>query len=224
MPRHARVKLAGQPWHVIQRGVNRCPCFVGPGDRLHYLSLLTTFAARHGCHVHAYVLMPNHVHLLLTPADEDGVSRMMKCIGERYVPAFNRSHGRTGTLWEGRFRSNGVDSLNYLFTCQRYIELNPVRAALVRHPRDFEWSSYRANAEGAKSDVITPHPLYFALAETSTERLAAYSALFGRELRDEELGAIRKAAIGGRILGSASLKWGAHAAVGMRIERRRTPQ
>jgi putative transposase len=204
--------------------VNRCPCFVGPGDRLHYLSLLTTFAARHECHVHAYVLMPNHVHMLVTPVEEDSVSRMMKCVGEKYVPAFNRSHRRTGTLWEGRFRSSIVDSLNYLFTCQRYIELNPVRAMLVRHPGDFEWSSYRANAEGATSDLITPHPLYLALAETSTERLAAYRALFGSVLANEELNAIRRAAIGGRVLGSAALKWGAHATVGMRIERRRAPQ
>ena len=168
--------------------------------------------------------MPNHVHLLLTPAEGDGVSRMMKCVGEKYVPAFNRSHRRTGTLWEGRFRSSVVASKNYLFTCQRYIELNPVRAMLVRHPRDFEWSSYRANAEGARSDLITPHPLYLALAQTSAERLAAYGALFGHDLADEELEAIRKASIGGRVLGSASLKWGAHATVGMRIERRRTPQ
>lgn len=222
MPRHARVRLAGQPWHVMQRGVNRCACFVGPGDRHHYLSLLTESSARHACAVHAYVLMPNHVHLLVTPAEDHSVSRMMKCLGENYVPAFNRANGRTGTLWQGRFRSTVVESQHYLFTCQRYIELNPVRAMLVTRPREFEWSSYATNAEGAKSQLITPHPLYLALAESTKERLAAYRALFGRDLRGEELSAIRKATISGRALGSPSHAWPLHAAVGMRVERRRT--
>lgn len=220
MPRHPRVRIAGQPWHVIQRGVNRCPCFVDPDDRRIYLSLLRRYSREHACAIHAYVLMTNHVHLLVTPTNDQGVSRMMKAVGEKYVPAFNRTHKRTGTLWEGRFRSSIIDSQHYLFTCQRYIELNPVRAGLVREPGNYEWSSYRANALGERSTLLTPHPLYVAMGEGAEDRLKAYRALFGSDLDVDEIGAIRKALMGGRALGSPSHSWALHAAVGMRLERR----
>jgi putative transposase len=224
MSRHARVTEAGEPWHVWQRGVNRCRCFAGPGDRIHYLSLLSRFARRHGCDVHAYVLMTNHVHLLVTPHERLGVSRMMKDLGQHYVQDFNRANHRTGTLWEGRFRSSVIESDQYLLTCYRYIELNPVRAAMVNHPGDYEWSSYRANADGLQSDVITPHPLFAALGESDQDRRRAYRELFGTAVRDEDLTAIRQAVMSGRALGSPAHSWGLNASVGMSPARLRRPR
>lgn len=196
MPRHARLRVAGRPWHVRQRGVNRCACFVGDADRQVYLNLLKVYARKHGCAVHAYVLMSNHVHLLLTPDRDDGVSRLMKSLGERYVPFFNRTHGRTGTLWEGRFRSSIVQSESYLFTCQCYIELNPVRAAIVESPGDYKWSSYAANAAGTATDLISPHSLYLALGNDRVERADAYRSLFGAP-SDEVTKFIRESTNGG---------------------------
>jgi putative transposase len=141
--------------------------------------------------------MPNHVHLLVTPSEENSVSAMMKAIGERYVPAFNKAHRRTGTLWEGRFRSSIVDSERYLFTCYRYIELNPVRAGLVSDPAQFQWSSYLANAEGVESAIVTPHELYLAISDDVDERRLEYRRMFGAGLSEEDLRAVREAVTGG---------------------------
>gem|GEM_PF-2708847 len=162
MSRHRRLKIAGYPLHLIQRGVNRCACSAGARDYELYLGLLEEMSRRHACEVHAYVLMTNHVHLLLTPTDPDGPSRLMKDLGQRYVQAYNRRHQRTGTLWEGRFKSSIVDSEAYLLRCQRYIEENPVRAGMVAHPSDYAWSSHRFNADGAANTFLVPHPLYLA--------------------------------------------------------------
>ena len=183
MPRHARVRIAKCPWHVIQRGVNRSPCFLDDADRRLYLNLLRAYSRRHACAVHAYVLMTNHVHLLVSPEDEDGLSKMMKALGERYVPYFNRLHGRTGTLWEGRFRSSVVQSERYLMICQRYIELNPVRAGIVARAGDLPWSSYAANAMGVPSDLVTPHELYLRLGPDRYERAKAYRRALRAALR-----------------------------------------
>jgi len=142
-----------------------------------YLRLLAAARAKEGCHLHAYVLMTNHVHLLVTSQTRDGISRMMKQLGESYVPYFNARHGRSGTLWEGRFRSSIVESDRYLLTCHRYIEANPVRAAMVMHPGDYRWSSHRANAMGERDDLLTPHALYLSLGHSQADRLAAYRAL-----------------------------------------------
>jgi putative transposase len=198
MPRHARLRIPGHPWHVIQRGVNRSACFFDDADRRIYLALLRIHASRHGCAIHAYVLMGNHVHLLATPTEDTSVSRMMKAVGERYVRYFNRKHGRTGTLWEGRFRSSIVQSEAYLFECQRYIELNPTRAKLVSHPKDYRWSSYPANASGSPCGLVTPHDLYLAMSSSRIERAEAYQALFG-EFREPEdkIRFIREATNGG---------------------------
>jgi putative transposase len=138
--------------------VNRSRCFSGIADRETYLRLIEEHAALCECAVHAYVLMDNHVHLLVTPAKDDSMSRMMKAVGERYVRAFNKRHKRTGTLWEGRFKSSIVETAKYLFTLYRYIELNPVRAGMVAHPSEYAWSSYGANAEGAEVILVKPHP------------------------------------------------------------------
>ncbi|MFZ3323392.1 MAG: transposase [Usitatibacter sp.] len=191
MPRRPRLRLPELPLHVVQRGVNRTPCFRSESDRTRYLELLEESAFLENCRIHAYVLMDNHVHLLLSPKEPASTSRMMKRIGERYVQEFNKRNVRTGTLWEGRFRSSVVDSERYLIQCQRYIELNPVRAGIVKHPHDHAWSSYRTNAEGAVSFLVTPHPLYLALATTEAERLAAYRRLFVGAIPSEVVRRIR---------------------------------
>ena len=180
MPRRSRIRLPGLPLHTVQRGVNRTACFLSDGDRMHYLDLLGRAAAGEGCSVHAYVLMSNHVHMLVSPSEPSSPSRMMKRLGEVYVAHFNKRHGRTGTLWEGRFKSSVVDSALYLLQCYRYIELNPVRAGMVTRPRDHPWSSYRANAEGAASILLTPHPEYIALAATVEERCASTVGCLGQ--------------------------------------------
>jgi len=221
MPRRARLKLPGQPWHVIQRGVNRSRCFSGIADRQRYLALLAEHSVAHGCAVHAYVLMPNHVHLLLTPSSDLSVSRMMKAIGERYVRAFNKAHKRSGTLWEGRFKSSIVDSQRYLFTCYRYIELNPVRAGMVSHPAEYPWSSYLVNAEGGESDIVKPHELYLAISADPEERLREYRKWFGSEMTMEELNAVRDAIRSGFALGGPVLHGQVESHNGMRSQRMR---
>jgi putative transposase len=153
------------------------------------------------CAVHAYVLMTNHVHLLVTPEAPENVSNLMKHVGQRYAQYVNRKHRRTGSLWEGRFRSSIVDSERYLLVCQRYIELNPVRAGMVRNPVAYPWSSYRANALGEPSTLIVPHPTFLALGEEDEARRARYRGLVSSGVGADDLEAIRTAAKGGHALG-----------------------
>ena len=218
MPRRARLKVSGQPWHVWQRGVNRARCFSGVADRERYLGLLAEKSAECDCQVHAYVLMSNHVHLLVTPAADDSVSRMMKAVGERYVRAFNKRHKRTGTLWEGRFKSTIVDSERYLFTLYRYIELNPVRAGLVEHPREFPWSSHGANAFGERDSLVSPHEVYRKLGRNNATRRAAYRGLFNVPLDETTVTTIRHATQKGWALGSKKFRQEIAALVGRRAE------
>jgi putative transposase len=202
MPRHARLRIAGLPLHTIQRGNNHAACFTGQADQRLYLALVAELAPRFSCAIHAYVLMTNHVHLLMTPAEATGPSAFMKHLGQRYVQYVNRNHGRSGSLWEGRFRSSIVDSDGYLLRCHRYIECNPVRAGMVASPADYPWSSYRANAFGERDPVITPHARYLALGENDAQRRANYLGLFQGEMTPAELSRIRDAANGGFALGS----------------------
>jgi putative transposase len=148
--------------------------------------------------------MTNHFHLLVTGRAPESVSVMMKNLGQRYVQFFNRKHRRSGTLWEGRYRSSLVDSEGYLFTCQRYIELNPVRARMVRHPSQYVWSSYRVNAGEMRDDLVTPHRLYLRLGQSQLERTTAYRSLFGDTIPDQELQSIRDSVNGGFALGRSS--------------------
>ena len=206
MPRRPRLRIAGVPFHVIQRGNNRSPCFFAQADYYRYLGELGQLSREHGVAVHAYVLMTNHVHLLLTAQHENGVPQLMKFLGQRYVQYVNRRHERTGTLWEGRFRSCLVDSEGYLLTCHRYIETNPVRAGMVWHPADYPWSSYRANAEGFPTSLLTPHASIEALGTTPEERRAAYRALFEQDLAEPEIERIRTMTNAGFVLGSAQFE------------------
>lgn len=191
MARPKRLNIAGVPQHLVQRGNDRQACFRDDVDFRLYLELLKIACERHSCEVHAYVLMTNHVHLLMTPWESEGVSLVFRDLGRDYVRQFNRRYGRTGTLWEGRFKSSLVDSENYLLACYRYIELNPVRACMVKDPSEYHWSSFRTNALGESDELVVPHYLWRALGKDQNERLDAYRSLFGTTINSEEIQAIR---------------------------------
>lgn len=166
MARLPRFVFPGHPQHVIIRGNNREPIFVANEDYRFYLDKLQEACIKHLCDVHAYVLMTNHVHLLITPNNEDSISKVMQMLGRYYVQYFNCSYKRTGTLWEGRYKASLVDSEAFALTCYRYIELNPVRANMVTHPAEYPWSSYRQNALGLEDKLVTSHYLYDALGNS----------------------------------------------------------
>lgn len=214
MARHPRLVFPAIPLHIIQRGNNRHPCFASEADYLVYLTLLEQYAAIASCQIHAYVLMSNHVHLLLSSGSTDGPSVLMRRLGQHYVQYFNRRHRRTGTLWEGRFRSCLVDHERYLLICQRYIELNPVRARMVEDPASYRWSSYRANALGEVDPLVTPHLIYMGLGTHESERRASYRHLFSEVISDDVLRQIRHASNSNAPLGPASFAEHVHATLG----------
>ncbi len=203
MPRRPRVHLDGVPLHIVQRGHNREPCFFDEDDYQSYLFWLGKALAEFECALHAYVLMTNHVHLLLTPKKAVSVPRLVIALGRRYVQYMNRTHKRTGTLWDSRYKSSLIDAEAYLLTCQRYIELNPVRAAMVDDPAHYRWSSYRANGLGQADTRLTPHPLYLAIGAGGAARQAAYRRLFRAALDSEAIDDIRLALNQGQPLGSS---------------------
>ena len=193
MARMPRIIVPGQALHVIQRGNNRQVVFFADEDYQYYLDVLAENAANTGCQVHAYVLMTNHTHLLLTPASEESVSRMIQGIGRKYVRYINKMYRRSGTLWEGRFKSALIDSDRYLLTCSRYIELNPVRASMVNHPTEYRWSSHHGNALGRFDKSISSHEIYLKLGRSDEARQEAYRALFNMSIDVEDLELIREA-------------------------------
>lgn len=206
MPRRARIVAGGYPMHVILRGIDRAAVFFEDADRQFFLAALATVAAEEVVAVHAYVLMTNHLHLLVTAKRAEGVAAVMKRVGQRYVQHVNRTYRRTGGLFEGRFRSSLIEADAYLLACQRYIELNPVRARMVAAAGEYRWSSYRANALGAADTAVTPHALYRELATSDEARRAAYRRLFEDELSAEVLGRLRECTNGGFVLGSAKFE------------------
>lgn len=193
MARMARLYVPGCAHHVIQRGNNRTPCFREKIDYRHYLEYLSDAANSTGIAIHSYVLMTNHVHLLLTPKGAHACGKMMQSLGRNYVRYFNDRYARTGTLWEGRYKSTLIDSDNYFFTVSRYIELNPVRANMVSHPREYPWSSYHSNALGMPCDLINPHQLYRDLGQSPSDRQRHYQAMFDQEIAPELLDELRYA-------------------------------
>ncbi len=193
MPRRPRLVVDNVPLHIIQRGNNRQKCFFEESDYLVYLDLLKRGTASAKCEVHAYVLMSNHVHLLVTPKDECGPGLMMKAVGERYVRYFNGRYGRSGTLWDGRYRSCLVHDETYFLVCHRYIECNPVRAGMVADPSLYRWSSHRCNALQQPDAIITQHPIVAALGEDADRRTFAYRELFSRPQHDQEIAKLRDA-------------------------------
>jgi putative transposase len=219
MARLPRLTAPGLPHHLIQRGNNRQPVFVDEVDCGRYLADLAGLAAAHGLAIHAYVLMPNHVHLLATPSAGETLARSMQALGRRYVRWFNTRHRRTGTLWEGRFRSTVVEADRYLLACMRYIEMNPVRAGLADEPAGYRWSSH-AHHVGLRVDpLVTEHALYWALGNTPFERQLAYRRLFERGSQASELETIRMATQRGLVLGEADFV----EAIGSKAGRRAAP-
>lgn len=201
MPRLARLRVAGLPVHIIQRGNNRQACFFAEEDYRLFLDCLAGLAKRFKCSLHAYVLMTNHMHLLLTPEFAEGPSLLMKFLGQRYVQYVNRTYRRSGSLWEGRFRSSVVRSQHYLLACYRYIEMNPVRAGMVKDPGEYPWSSYAANATGRNDGRLVPHAEYLALGSDDERRRNAYCKLFPDQFDADLLREIRVSAHGGYALG-----------------------
>lgn len=212
--RRPRIDLAGITQHVIQRGNDPQPCFKATGDYLLYLNELGDAAQRFECAIHAYVLMTNHVHLLVTPAVVGAVSRMMQALGRRYVAIYNIRHGRTGTLWEGRFKAGLVDNERYLLTCYRYIELNPVRAGMVRQPEDYRWSSHAGNGCGVVDALLTPHAAYLELGMAPVARQAAYRSMFEDVITEDDLRDIRAHVQQQRALGSPHFRLNVEAETG----------
>jgi putative transposase len=193
MARAPRLEFPGVAHHVLQRGVNRAACFFGDADRRFYLKCLLDSAARRGCAIHAYVLMGNHIHLLTTPSEPGAIGAMMQDLGRRYVRVINTLHGRTGTLWEARYKSSMIDSENYLLTCHRYIELNPVRAGMVPHAAAYPWSSHTFYSGERANRLVSEHPVYLSLGANSSERRGAYLELFQAPLDERTLARIREA-------------------------------
>ncbi len=206
MVRLPRFVIPGQPQHVIQRGNNRDIIFANDDDYRFYLKSLRDACTEHQCDVHAYVLMTNHVHFLMTPNLENSISKVMQSLGRRYVQYYNDAYDRTGTLWEGRYKATLIDSEPYLLVCSRYIELNPVRANMVRHPSEYLWSSYHCNAQGKEDPLISPQLLYKQLGRSPEERQKVYRQLFRARIAGSMIEEIRKATNKSWVLGSDRFK------------------
>jgi putative transposase len=201
MPRALRNYPPGTCLHLIQRGDNGRLCFHDDEERAGFRALLKEHSAKAGCDLHAYVMMSNHVHLLVTVHERNAQAPMMKSLAQRTALWRHKRHGGGGTMWHGRYHSSQIDSEAYLLICQRYIELNPVRAGMVDLPGAYKWSSYRANAEGREDDLLCPHPVYLRLGGDAMERRRAYRALFDMPLSEKDLERIRFA-----IRGDAALR------------------
>lgn len=212
--------MPGHPQHVIVRGNNRMPIFCAVEDYRFYLDKLKQACDKHNCDIHAYVLMTNHAHLLITPQTEHGIGKVMQMLGRYYVQYFNHTYQRTGTLWEGRYKATLIDTERYLLTCYRYIELNPVRAAgMVDHPSQYPWSSYHYNALGDTDELVSPHDEYRRLGRTAMARQQAYRALFKTHIGEKMLAEIRESTNKAWVLGSATFK----ARIQQQLDRRTTP-
>lgn len=217
MPRKARMFLPDVPSHVVSRGNNRNACFYTDDDYCFYLQCLSEACSKHRVSVHAYVLMTNHVHLLLTPQNEVGISCVMQSIGRRYVQYINKTCKRSGTLWEGRYKASLVDAENYLLACYRYIELNPVRASIVRHPADYRWSSYGVNAGIKPRKQLVAHEIYQRLGLDDESRYQAYRELFSSGLEQSLLRAIQRASTFSMPLGGSDFQEQIEKALGRKL-------
>lgn len=217
MARLPRLIVPHQPHHVIQTGNNEQTVFHDDDDCLAFLGWLRAAAKTWKVQIHAYVLMPNHLHLLVTPTDEDGLGQMMQWIGRYYVPYFNQKYSRSGTLWNGRYKTSLIDADAYFMLCSRYIESNPVRSGLVSRHEDYRWSSYCHHAGIRPDGLIIDHPKFWALGNTPFEREAAYVALFERVITSDEIASISKALLKGWPLGSEQFKTALQSKVKRRV-------
>ncbi len=203
MARLPRLTLPGYPHHVIQRGNNRQPIFTTMADYRYFLQLLDENSKKFEVAIHAYVLMGNHFHLLVSPQAADGLPQMMQAVGRRYVRYFNDLQGRSGTLWEGRYRSTLIQTDRYLLTCMAYIDLNPVRAGLVADPKDYPWSSYGHYAGSRADKLIAPHPLFWSLGNTPFSREAAYAEMVRAGINADQQAVLTQSVLSGWPLGEA---------------------
>ena len=215
MARHPRIVLPNQPLHIMHRGNNRQDIFETEADMIRLKEDLAHALSKSHCKLHAYVIMSNHLHLLLTPTDKAQLSQFMQTMANRYVRYFNASRNRSGTIWEGRFKSCLVDSDNYLYTLYRYIEMNPLRANMVNSLTDYPWSSYHHNALGKKDTLITEHPLYRRLGNSPVLRGQHYQAIFDTPNSAEQEQAIDEALMRGEVYGSHDF----HQKIAKRIKR-----
>jgi putative transposase len=219
MARLARVSVPGYPYHVIQRGNNRQRIFTSDGDRETMRELLDENARRFDVAIHAYVLMDNHFHLLLTPNADDSLPRMMQAVGRKYVRHFNDVHKRSGTLWEGRYKSALVQTERYLLACMVYLDLNPVRAGLVSRPQDYPWSSY-AHYAGIRSDRrVTPHALVWGLGNTPFDRESRYRELVQSGVTERQRMVLGQAVTNGWVVGDSEFVAGLQQQVQRRLTR-----
>ena len=193
MARHPRIQIPGVAQHIIQRGNNRIDIFHTQRDFEFFLAALRIVCVRYLLEVHAYALLSNHFHLVATPRTPHATSDVMRAMGSKYVRYFNRKYGRTGTLYDGRFRSMTIDSESYWFTCMRYVELNPLRAGLVSMLDDYSWSSYGANGRGIPDELVVPHPLYLSLGQCAQSRQQSWRQMCGEGLTESQLTDIRGA-------------------------------
>jgi putative transposase len=201
MARLKRITPAGIPQHIIQRGNNKQVCFANEADMKAYINWLMEFSNQYGVAIHAWVLMTNHIHILCTPSTDNGISKMIQSLGRMYVGYFNYTYNRTGTLWEGRYKSCIIQSDKYLLSVYRYIELNPVRAKMVASPDEYSWSSYNYNALGVENNLVTPHEIYLQLGNNQKERSCNYLCLFDEFIDEKVLTDIRASINKGLALG-----------------------
>ena len=203
MTRLPRYAIKNQPQHIIQRGRDGQQIFFEEQDYQYFYDCLDAAAYNYNLKIHAYVLMPNHVHILATPGSTDSISRTTQSVGRNYVQYFNECCNGSGTLWEGRYRATVIDSKRYLLTCTRYIELNPVRNGLVKNPKNYRWSSYAHNALGKEDEIISVHQEYLKLGNNDKQRAKAYLAMFKQKISNQIVQLITETALKGWVLGDA---------------------
>jgi len=217
MPRKPRFFLPNVPVHMIIRGNSRQAVFAENEDYFSYRSWLREVSEQYDCKIHAYVMMTNHIHILLSAEEPTNISKLSQGVGRKYVPYFNHKYGKSGTLWEGRFKASSIDSEFYLLACYRYIELNPVRAGMVEEAGDYDWSSFHANALGEKDLLVSPHSIYQRLGQSKEEREIAYKALFAGELGDNLINEIRQNTQTGTPLGGEKFKQQIEGLLGVKV-------
>ncbi|MCC7054292.1 MAG: transposase [Gemmatimonadaceae bacterium] len=206
MPRRLRLVVPGLPMHITQRGHDRAPIVADPYDSARFLACVRRASLHTKCAIHAYAVMSNHTHFLVTPPSVTAAGRMIQLLGRLYVPYFNTRHRRSGTLWERRYSSVVVDTSAYFLACCRYIELNPVTAGMVKAPSDYEWSSYAHLGCGQANDLITPHPEYLGLGDTPAQRASAYRAICAAPNGNRARPIIRAATRRGGVLGGEEFR------------------
>ena len=217
MPRKPRFYVPNMPVHVMQRGHNRGAVFFSVQDYLEYLRCLKHAADNYGCKVHGYVLMTNHVHLLVTPENKESIGQLFQGVGRHYVRYVNKTYHRHGGLWEGRYKGNIIQSQAYLLSCMRYIEMNPVRAGMVDHPAKYRWSSYSANALGVSNAILSQHEEYISLGTSADLRQKVYQGLFDDNIETDVIDFLRQSLQSGTPLGSDQFKSQIEAAVGRKV-------